>query len=590
MDWYTDPRSGYRRDPELPWPRALVQGEGVSDVKVVWEAGRFPHAFEMARAAAFFPASREVLASALIEQICGFRRVAPYPRGVHWASGQEAVFRLIAFLFAYRTLLAESGVSAEGADVIACELVDVLRYVEENIDFARHAVYNNHLLSEALGLYAGGALLGDVPGAHDLKKRGRELLDEGVRLQFYGDGGYIQLSHNYHRVALQDLLMACVFSRSAGEDVPVEWRAAIGRSVDFLVAHQNPADGSLPNYGANDGALPFVLSTCDFSDFRPTLQAASLAARGERLYEAGPWDEEAAWQLGPDALDARVALRSRRSVSFAETGFHVLRSQSDASTFAAFRCGTIRDRFSQIDMLHVDLFWRGQNVLVDGGSYLYNGPREWHNHFMSTAGHNTVTVDGHDQMKHARKFKCLYWTEAALLAFERKGNFTVAAGEHYGFRRAEGQCVHRRAIALHDDGVGIVVDTIAGAGPHRVRLHWLMGAFPHEVDSESGLIRLETPAGRFELAVVEPGPVREKLDVAVGAEHPPRGWVSRYYGEKTPVASVAVQSVATLPLRFVTIFGPGPLEHSVDGSSIVVCGPSGDLRLGISRDGLLSLT
>lgn len=589
VDWYTDPRSGYRRDPGLPWPRALAQGEGVSDVKMVWEAARFPHAYEMARAAAFFPASREALAAALAGQIRGFRRAVLYPRGVHWASGQEVVFRLTAWLFAFRTLLAESRASAEGAEVIAREMVEALQYVDANIDYARHAVYNNHLLSEALGLYAGGVLLGDIAGARRLKERGRELLDEGVRRQFYGDGAYIQLSHNYHRVALQDLLLALGFSRSAGEEFPEAWRAALGRSVDFLVAHQNPADGSLPNFGANDGALPFLLSTCDFSDFRPTLQAASIAARGERLYEVGPWDEEAAWLLGPDALDARVAPGSRRSVSFSETGFHVLRSDKDEGTFAAFRCGTIRDRFSQIDMLHVDLIWKGLNVLADGGSFLYNGPREWHDYFMRTASHNTVTVDGHDQMKHARKFKCLYWTEAMLLAFERRGSFTVAAGEHYGFRRLEGRCVHRRAMALHDDGIGVVVDTVTGEGTHRARLHWLMGAFPHEVDLETSRVRLDTPSGPFELAVLGPGLGPGDLDVVVGAEHPPRGWLSRYYGEKIPVASVAVESAATLPLRFVTVFGPGPLEHSADGTSLLVRAPSGELRLGIDGDGLLSV-
>ena len=55
-----------------------------------------------------------------------------------------------------------------------------------------------------------------------------------------------------------------------------------------------------------------------------------------------------------------------------------------------FRCGTLRDRFSQIDMLHLDVWWRGQNVLVDGGSYLYNGPAAWHEHFMGTAATTRV--------------------------------------------------------------------------------------------------------------------------------------------------------------------------------------------------------
>ena len=122
--------------------------------------------------------------------------------------------------------------------------------------------------------------------------------------------------------------------------------SALDRSLDFLAAQQNPRDGRLPNYGANDGALPSVLSTCDYSDMRPTLQAVSVLVRGRRLYERGPWDEETAWLLGVDALDAPLQSSQLSSRSFGDTGHHVLRGH-EAGSFATFRCGTLRDRFSQ---------------------------------------------------------------------------------------------------------------------------------------------------------------------------------------------------------------------------------------------------
>ena len=107
----------------------------------------------------------------------------------------------------------------------------------------------------------------------------------------------------------------------------------------------------------------------------------------------------------------------------------------DEANFAALRCGTIRDRFSQIDMLHLDVWWRGQNVLTDGRELPLGEPR-WHNHFLRTESHNTVMVDGLDQMVHFRQFKTIYWTEASLLRFEDNEQWTLAEGEHYGFDRA----------------------------------------------------------------------------------------------------------------------------------------------------------
>src|SRR4029079_8013630 len=89
---------------------------------------------------------------------------------------------------------------------------------------------------------------------------------------------------------------------------------------------------------------------------------------------------------------------------------------------------------SQIDMLHLDVWWRGQNVLVDAGSYQYNAAPAWHEHFMRNASHNTVVVDGRDQMLHRRQFKVLYWTRAQLLGFDDGPKRTVTVGEHYGYR------------------------------------------------------------------------------------------------------------------------------------------------------------
>lgn len=588
VDWHRDPVSGLRRDPSVYWSRALDESDGTSEVKFVWEIARFPHAYHAARAAAFFPDDAPILAGALFAQVRAFVEVNPPGQGVHWASGQEIVFRLLAWLFALDALLLFEEPAGDAAGLVATAIRKGAEHVKDHIDYARLAVYNNHLVTEALGLFLSGTLLAGTEPMRKLRDEGREILDEESRRQFYPDGGYIQLSHNYHRVALQGMLWALVFARAGGEGAPAEWRKAVERSVDFLFAHQNPADGRLPNFGSNDGALPGVFSTCDFGDFRPTLQAAHLATRGERLYAPGPWDEEAAWLLGPKALEARLAPPPRSSVSFERTGFHVLRSRADGGTFATFRCGTIRDRFAQIDMLHVDLFWKGWNVLVDGGSYLYNGPRKWHDHFMETASHNTLTVDGLDQMKHFRKFKCLYWTEARFLGMRREGEVVFAAGEHYGYARHPGGCVHRRALALHDGGMGVVVDTVTGEGRRRLRLHWLLGDFPWEADAAGGRVTAATPGGPFEIVVRGPDGVAAETSVVAGSEEPPRGWLSRYFGEKVPVPSLSVEVEAELPVRFVTAFGPGRLEVGVTEGTADVASGAGRLQLRVGGDGLLA--
>jgi asparagine synthase (glutamine-hydrolysing) len=469
----------------------------------------------------------------------------------------------MAWLFAVDALGPESAFRSV-APVIGRTLHENAVHVERHLAYTVHAVYNNHLLSEAFGLVLAGMLLPAVPQAPRWVETGVAILTEQAGRQFYADGGYIQLSHNYERVALQVYLWALAVRRYAGQPVPPEWISALDRATAFLVAQQNPADGRLPNYGANDGALPSPLTSCDYSDFRPTLQAASLASRGERLYPPGPWDEEAAWLLGPASLEAPLRPRPRTSVSFRPTGFHVARGR-DEGTFSVLRCGTIRDRFSQIDMLHLDVWWRGENVLVDAGTYLYNGPAQWHEHFMTTACHNTVEVDGLDQMLHHRKFKNLYWTRADLLRFEDAPTHTLVEGEHHGYARHPGGCVHRRAVLFVKDDLWVVADRIAGEGDHTARVHWLGGEYPSDLDAATATMSLATPAGPFRVALRELDGRPIAADVVTGRASPPRGWLSRYYAEKIPVPSLAAERAGACPLGVVSLLSGGPVEVHVTG-------------------------
>ena len=522
--WHRNPLTGLEWNAFATWQSALAD-KNPGDIRTCWEIARFPQAYVLARASSFDPRHGERFADALLSQIQGFVQENPVGYGIHWASGQEIALRLLAWLFAFETMLSNTSVSDTAESLIAEALHAGAGHIERHIGYARFAVYNNHLISEALALYAAGILL-DNADATRRRSLGRALLDEASESQFYPDGGYIQQSHNYHRVALQGYLWACLFARSANESPTDSWLRALDRSLDFLYMQQNPDDGRLPNYGSNDGGLPSILSTCDFSDMRPVLQAVSLLIRGERLYDPGPWDESAAWLLGIGSIDRPIRKRQRESVSFAETGYHVLRG-NDESTFATFRCGTLRERFSQIDMLHLDVWWKGMNVLVDPGSYQYNAAPSWNEHFMRTASHNSLQLDDRDQMLHYRPFKVLYWTKARLVKFQENEAFTLVVGEHYGYQRYPGRCVHRRSVLHVKDGLWVVVDRVGGSGRHEAKLQWLGGEFPWEVAKDSNGMDLRTAKGVFHVNVLGVDGQPMPSDVCAGAEHPPRGWLRK---------------------------------------------------------------
>ena len=230
------------------------------------------------------------------------------------------------------------------------------------------------------------------------------------------------------------------------------------------------------------------LSTCDFSDFRPRSSASRSPSAASGSTCRAPGTKKAAWLLAP-----RRSTPSASPPPLGELRAHGLPCAPPRRGFAALRCGDVPDRHGQIDMLHLDVWWRGLNVLVDGGTYLYSGERKWLDHFTRTASHNTVAVDGRDQMLHWRQFVPVP-TKARLLAFRDDGRVGLMASEHTGYARHPGGCVHRRAVlALGEDCV-IVIDRVTGQGT-TARLHWLAAPFRIAHDVATMTLTLDTPRG-----------------------------------------------------------------------------------------------
>lgn len=560
IDWHLNPRTGAR------WPleastRVLSHAGACGDVKFTWEINRFPHLYTWVRAYALTGDSKWV--RAFCAQLADWEAENPYREGVNWSSGQELAIRLMAWSFAVAAMGADDAFGDE--DFRRFERLAYLHaeHIDANIEYARLAVHNNHLIGEALGLYLVGSLFPGFSQAKKWVKNGKKLLLKDSLEQFYADGGYCQSSHTYHRLALHYYLWAFRLGAFEGDVREDALKQTLGRSANYLEQFVNEADGRLPNWGANDGALLNPWTACDYGDFRPILTALRYLCSGARSFADGAWDEELLWFFGSEALDAPVSPVAHGARSFAESGLHVLRYGADE--FATFRCGTVIDRFGQADQLHVDIWHRGKNIAIDGGSYCYNDELAFHRWFMGSASHNTVTVDRLDQMLLFRRFKWLYWTQAESAGVAHR----AVEGLHRGYEKLG--VTHRRHLSALADGWR-VIDTMERTDSQlrTFRLHWLLGGeflsrtydpelcqwhIRFNVDGVCGTLHIEATdqaSGRSTLqeracvvqrAVVEPEP---KPEVA--------GWHARYYGERLPATSVSVEVETRGAVRFVSHF------------------------------------
>lgn len=522
----------------------LPDGE---DIKPTWEMGRFGWATTLARAYQLSGDSK--YAAAFWRYTEDFLASNPPNQGPHWSSAQEVALRLIALAFCYTIFAASKESSAPRQALLSSSLAAHAQRIPSTLAYAR-AQNNNHLLSEALGLSTAAALLPEHPQAARWRRLGRRNFLRGLKAQIAGDGSYSQHSANYQRLMLQLALWANLLAKKFAEPLP-DWALdKLAASTQWLLNLLDEESGQLPNFGPNDGAYILPLATQPFSDFRPLLQAAGSAFLGRRPLSAGAWDEMALW-LSP-------TLGKNRQPS--ATSSSPLRLQGKHS-WATLRGAHFRGRPGHADQLHLDLWWRGINLAQDAGSYLYTAPTPWDNALSSTRMHNTLTVNGRDQMTRAGRFLWLDWAQAKVLQREEnKGGQLVAVSvEHNGYRKLDLLHQRRVRVGAHDawEVEDRLLSTRGSTSPIPTRLHWLLPDWGW--DLVDGALILESPHGHVVLSVTTPSTSLNYSLIRAGevllgeAEADPvMGWVSPTYGLKEAALSFIIDCHAPAPLHFLS--------------------------------------
>lgn len=534
------------------------------DVKWVWEAGRFGWVYTLGRA--YRLCADERYPQAFWSYAEQFWQANPPYDGPHWLSAQEAALRLMALAFAGQIFQGSQHSTPQRLSLLAGSIAEHAARIPPSLAYAR-AQNNNHLLSEAAGLYTAGLALPNHPQAPHWRAMGWKWFQRGLQSQIDGQGAYIQNSANYQRLLLQ---LALWMQRLAAHDpqahMPDESRRQLAHATTWLLALLDTTSGGVPNLGPNDGAHILPLASCPFQDYRPTLQAAAQVFLGSRPLESGAWDEMALWLASTTMWTGPYVSVRRQAASTP----HVLR-HPELPSWAYLRAARFSGRPGHADQLHLDLWWRGQNLALDAGTYLYNAPSPWDNSLAFTAVHNTLTINQRDQMTAAGRF--LFVDRAQAEVVEATDNQLTA--RHNGYLGLG--WLHQRSLQAVPQG-WLVTDRVLPAKPEKrpdenaqARLHWLLPDWEWEL--HGACLRLLSDCGWVELEVkaeissvfatkAEEGQPAEPEDLTIqivrageliygrGEISPTWGWFSPTYGYKYPAISLGATLRGQAPLAF----------------------------------------
>ncbi|MBN2549230.1 MAG: alginate lyase family protein [Anaerolineales bacterium] len=547
---------------------------GVEDVKFLWEPARFSWAFTLCRA--YHLTGDERYPASFWQYVETFLDANPPYRGPHWISAQEVALRLMAFVFALQVFSRSAHTTANRSERLRRAIAEHAGRIPLTLVYAR-SQNNNHLLSEAAGVYTAALALPGYPVSDRWRELGWRWFQRGLQAQITEDGAYSQHSANYHRLMLQLGLWVACLARSRGQLYPESSAKRLAASTRWLLSILDSETGRAPNLGPNDGAYILPLAGSGFHDYRPVAQAAAAVFRDQYPIGDGPWDEMVYWlneepERKPDSSQQDAHHLEENA---AEVSSPLVLRQPSQNSWAYLRAARFTSRPGHADQLHLDLWWRGLNVAQDAGTYLYNAAPPWDNALAQAQVHNTLTVGGLDQMTRAGKFLYLDWAQAFIPAeADYTDLFSIPedilerrVAWHDGYRRLG--AAHWRSAAHTRSGEWVVDDALlpisglsAGAEVFQACLHWLLPDWPWELATTSGepgySLHLSSPLGQVRLDLSSPAPSRLQVARAgeniygEGAVSPTWGWCSPTYGVKIPALSVRLHMRAELPIRATT--------------------------------------
>ena len=550
-----------------------------TDIKWAWEPARFGWAITLAQA--YLVSNDERYSRAFWHSTELFLKSNPAYQGPNWISAQEVALRLIALVFTIQVFYRSPHTTPEKLSRLSQAIAKHAGRIPPTLVYAR-AQNNNHLLCEAAGLITAGHALPEHPQATRWLLLGRRWFFHAIHSQIAMDGAYIQHSTNYHRLLLQIALWV----HTLGEPFPDRIMYKLAAATQWLLKLVDPESGGVPNLGPNDGANILPFSTCPFSDYRPTLQAASLIFQDSPAFVPGPWDDMSLWL---NRIQSTIPSNTTKSQSEVKIALplslsnrclspHTIRCP-DHSSWAYLRAAKFTSRPGHADQLHLDLWWRGMNIAMDPGTFSYNDPAPWDNALASSRVHNTISINNLDQMTRASRFLWLDWAQAEIVScnLDTNSSFNKIIARHNGYRRIG--VLHQRTVIAEQRGRWRVLDVLEPihlsdgqknaslARRFSIRLHWLLPDWPWVLESHTGntnqSIQLESPYGLVKLNLdIDPVNILSQPEMQVvragetlygnGVADPTWGWISPTYQSRFPALSIGYRVETRLPVVFNT--------------------------------------
>lgn len=544
------------------------------------------HFFDLGKA--YFLSKDECYAKEFYYQINDWIKRNPVEIGIAWNGSFVVSLRVLSWIGALHFFKGSRYLTTNFEKTITKQFILHGKFIEKNLSFRK--IPNNHLIVEATALFALGSYLGNISGFIRWQKIYLEILESQIKNQVFEDGWAKENSIAYHRLIVDCFTYVIILMKISNMNIPKAFLNSLEKMYSHMMCIVR-SDNFGPNIGDGDDRGCRLTKLCE-QPGRFLASALStgavLFARGDMKWVAKDFHEESLWLLGMEGLENFESLDAYvpkyTSYGFKESGQYIMRSGlGKDDLYMYFDCGPQGMGLAghgHADALSFEICAYGQPLLIDSGTYTYNGSKEWRNYFRGTSAHNTILIDGVDQAEPLNPYDAFGWekkADAHNITWHSSNYYDFVGGYHDGYKRLEKPVRHRREIFFKKPVYWIIVDYITGEGKHSFDLFFHLSNMNFEIDKEKKELR---SCGNKDsnILIISSEKKDTQMEVIKGCLNPIQGWISYNYGDKEEAPVLKYSKNSGTPVTFSTILFPfkGSVAPNVKVDKIAVLNASSE--------------
>ena len=484
IDWHLDFKSAFRwANVKFYMGYKKVDLTNDADVKVPWELSRSHHLLWLGEA--YLLTKDEKYAKEVVNQLEHWIDENPLMYSINWTCAMDVAIRAVNWMYAINMISASKALNEGALKRIHGSLFEHGWFIFRNLE-KWYPYSANHYAANITGLLYLGQLF---KSTNEGKKWWHYALREyflEVRFQVLPSGAHFERSISYHRLMTELFAYPYFMLQWVKEPIPLDIQLRVESMFDFTDNYTKP-NGRAPQMGDNDDGrlLPFVKR-----DFREHNYLLSIGYFGfGKHYESLSTDKLVldTFFLLPEKKVIKEANPQNSSVSaikdHRDAGFAVLKKADLYLIFSNTSLSCYPDLHRNIlgshthaDGLSFELSVGKQDFIIDPGSYVYTASAVDRNKFRSTSKHNTLTIDGQDEVEllDINLFSVKGFNEVEKMEIKENEEGVSISGTRKWNLPSDLNVSHTRKIKLKSETELEVIDEIRCDSEHNFVWHFYL--------------------------------------------------------------------------------------------------------------------